>query len=63
MADLVCVVLTGAPLSLTAKPNTSLDASGGSVFLNFRDEAKVALIRAPASQPLDCSLGNYNTFS
>jgi hypothetical protein len=35
-------------------PNKSLDASGGSVFLNLLDAAKGALIRAAAStQPLD----------
>jgi hypothetical protein len=34
-------------------PNKSLDASGGSAFLNLRDSAKGALIRAAAStQPL-----------
>jgi len=34
---------------------TSLDASGGSVFLNLLGAAKVALIRAAAStQAFDC---------
>jgi len=36
-----------------APPNNSLDASGRSVFLNYLDAAKGALIRAAAStQPL-----------
>ena len=35
-------------------PNKSLDASGGSVFLNLRGAVKAALIRAAAStQPFD----------
>jgi hypothetical protein len=34
---------------LTTKPNKSLDASGGSVFLSWPDAAEGALIRAAAS--------------
>ena len=38
-------------------PNTSLDASGGSVFLNLNDPAQGALMRAAASTPpLGCLL-------
>jgi len=39
----------------TTRHNKSLDASGGSVFLNLRGVAKGALIRAAASTlALDC---------
>jgi hypothetical protein len=40
-------------------PNKSLDASGGSMFLNWLDAAEGALIRAAAStQPFDVGLCN-----
>jgi len=38
-------------LTLTAKPNKSLDASGGGVFRNLLGAAQGALIRAAASTP------------
>ena len=43
------------PKQISTRANKSLDASGGSVFLNLLDAAEGALIRAAAStQPLYC---------
>jgi Ca-activated chloride channel homolog len=53
-ADLIRVLREGN-VNPTVQPNKSLDASGGSVFLNLLGTAKGALIRAAAStQTLDC---------
>jgi hypothetical protein len=43
----ICILIM--KINSTAASNKSLDASGGSVFLNWRGAAKRALIRAAAS--------------
>ena len=56
LSRILPAVMLSSGISNLLTYNNSLDASGGSVFLNWRDAAKGALIRAAAStRPLGIS--------